>query len=105
MVKIEIGENLRALRKSRELTTQQLADKVSVSQSYISRFENNNAIPDIDMLQRILTALDSDLASFFADDMQKMPVDLMQLIDTVKTLSPDARVKLNEFLHLIKTDM
>jgi len=99
---IKIGSKLRSLRQSKGLTTQQLADKVNVSQSYISRFENNKAVPDIDMLHRILTALDSDLATFFASDMENMPVDLIQLIDTIKTLSPEARVKLNEFLNLIK---
>lgn len=62
----KIGSQLKALRKAKNLTTQELADKVSISQSYISRFENNRAIPDIDMLERILMALGSDLSSFFS---------------------------------------
>jgi len=47
MKTIKIGEKLRALRKSKGLTTNELAEKVNVSQSYISRFENNRAIPAI----------------------------------------------------------
>lgn len=102
MDKIEIGNQLKALRKSKNMTTQQLADKVSVSQSYISRFENGRAIPDIEMLESILTALGTDLASFFSSQLEEMPKDLIQLMDTVKTLSPNARKKLNEFLLLVK---
>ena len=97
-----IGQKQRALRKAKNLTTQELADKVNVSQSYISRFENGRAIPDIDMLERILQALDTNLSSFFSTDLENIPEDLIQLIDTVKTLSPEARIKLNEFLKLVK---
>lgn len=98
----KIGNQLRALRKAKGFTTQQLADKVNVSQSYISRFENNRAIPDIDMLDRILKALGSDLSTFFSSKLQDAPLDLIQLIDTVKTLSPEARVKLYEFLQIMQ---
>ena len=103
MKTIKIGSKLRELRLSRGLTTQELADKVSVSQSYISRFENDKAIPDIDMLNRILIALDSDLASFFSENMN-MPADLVKLLNTIKTLNPDVRIKLNEFLNLMMKD-
>ncbi|MBS4206696.1 helix-turn-helix transcriptional regulator [Bacillus sp. FJAT-50079] len=98
----KVGNLLRELRKAKNLTTQELADKVNVSQSYISRFENNKAIPDVDMLDRILHALDSNLSSFFASDFNDTPADLIQLINTVKTLSPEARIKLNEFLSLVR---
>ncbi|MCR1834265.1 helix-turn-helix domain-containing protein [Oceanobacillus caeni] len=97
-----IGIRLKTLRKAKNLTTQDLANKVNISQSYISRFENGRAIPDIDMLERILHALDTNLSSFFSTDMEDVPIDLIQLMDTVKTLSPEARIKLNEFLNLVK---
>lgn len=98
-----IGDQLRALRKVKNLTTQELADSINISQSYLSRFENSRAIPDIDMLERILNALGTDLSTFFASEFQDMPEDLIQLIATVKTLSPEARIKLNEFLEIMKT--
>lgn len=54
------------------------------------------------MLDSILTALGTNLASFFSSELEEMPQDLVQLMDTVKTLSPEARKKLNEFLLLVK---
>lgn len=100
----QIGNQLRALRKAKNLTTQELADKVNVSQSYISRFENGRAIPDIVMLERILVALDTDLSTFFSSEVQEIPVDLIELINTAKTLSPETRIKLNEFLKMLIKD-
>lgn len=102
MKESKIGNQLRALRKTKNLTTQELADSVNISQSYISRFENSRAIPDIDMLERILNALGTDLSTFFASEFQNMPDDLIELIATVKTLNPEARIKLNEFLKIMK---
>ena len=102
MNELKIGDRLRALRTIKNLTTQQLADRINFSQSYISQFENNRAIPDIDMLERILNALGTDLSTFFSSEFQDMPDDLIQLIATVKTLSPEARIKLNEFLEIVK---
>lgn len=101
-MKYNIGNLLRSLRKNNELTTQELADRVNVSQSYISRFENNRAIPDVDMLEKILNALNTDLPTFFNALEDDIPNDLINLIKTVKTLSPEARIKLNEFLLIIK---
>lgn len=98
------GDRLRSLRQARGFTTQQLADKVAVSQSYISRFENNRAVPDILLLEKILHALNSDLASFFSLSEEEVSVDLIQLIETVKSLPPEARIKLNEFIQLVKKD-
>src|SRR5690625_3495056 len=99
MKAIKIGEKLRALRLANHLTTGELANKVNVSQSYISRFENNKAIPDINMLQRILEMLDTDLATFFSTDMN-MPKDMIKLMNTIQTLSPEARHKLDDFLNV-----
>lgn len=100
---IKIGNQLRALRLAKGLTTDDVARKVNVSQSYISQFENNKAIPDVDMLQKILTALNTDLATFFSRDMQ-IPEDMIQLMDTIQTMSPDARKKLDEFLKLMQKE-
>lgn len=98
----EIGEQLRTLRKYKGLTTQQLAGIINISQSYISRFENGRSIPDIDRLKRILKPLDSDLSSFFSSDLQDLPEDLKLLFNMVKMLSPEARIKLNQFLKLMQ---
>ncbi|MGN8646181.1 helix-turn-helix domain-containing protein [Gracilibacillus sp. HCP3S3_G5_1] len=104
MNELKIGERLRLLRKSLKLTTKEVADRVNVSQSYISQFENNHAVPDVDMLYKILKALDTDLATFFSytEEDYHISEDLVQLIEISKKLTPEERVKLTEFLSLLK---
>src|SRR5690625_2817824 len=99
-----IGDRLRALRKSNNMTTQEIANKINITQSYLSRFENNRAISYIEMLERILHALGTDLSSFFSTNAEDLPEDLIQLIDTVKTLRPETRQKLDEFLKLMREE-
>lgn len=102
MILHEIGEKLRTLRKIKGLTAQQLADSINISQSYLSRFENGVAKLDILMLDSILNALDTDLSTFFAAEFQDMPEDLLMLITTVRTLSPEERITLTTFLQSVK---
>lgn len=55
----EFGNHLRALRKSKSLTTRQVADLSGVSQSFISNLENGNrGIPSPEILQKLAAALE-----------------------------------------------
>ncbi|WP_054950731.1 helix-turn-helix domain-containing protein [Numidum massiliense] len=94
------GSKLKRLRKEKGLTTQQIANKVNVSQSYISRFENNKAIPDVDMLSRVLEVLDTDISSFYSSN-DELPPDLQELIRAAKKLTVEERQKFTELLNTI----
>jgi len=47
---LEFGKNLKALRRQRDLTQDELAQKLSLSVQAISRYETGAAYPDIEML-------------------------------------------------------
>ena len=47
---IKIGGFLRALRKEKELTQEQLAEKFGVSSRSVSRWENGNTMPELSVL-------------------------------------------------------
>ncbi len=49
-MKLKLGENLRRLRKERELTQEQFADALGVSFQAVSRWENGTAYPDMELL-------------------------------------------------------
>ena len=52
------GERLRALRAARNLTQQELAAKLGVSNAYLSALEHGRrGVPTFDLLQRIITTL------------------------------------------------
>ena len=50
MDQVKIGKFLAELRKEKEMTQEQLAEKLNVARRTISRWETGNNMPDIDML-------------------------------------------------------
>ena len=60
--------NLKAIRKAKSLTQMQLAGKVGIDQSTISKFEAGGTNISLHTLMDICQALDITLADLFADD-------------------------------------
>lgn len=49
----DFGENLKHLRKSRELTQKDFGAKIGLSKAVVSKYENGMAYPSFDVLVRI----------------------------------------------------
>jgi len=58
---MNFGEQFRNFRTSRNLTQQQVADKLMVSRQAISNWENDRNLPDIEMLIEIAQTFDVSL--------------------------------------------
>ncbi|MBR6553429.1 MAG: helix-turn-helix transcriptional regulator [Clostridia bacterium] len=52
-----IGENIKNFRTERNMTQEALAEQLNVTRQAISKWENNNGEPDLDMLHEIAVAL------------------------------------------------
>lgn len=65
MDQIEIGQKLKALRKSQGISLQQIAEHIGKTKSYISMIENAKANPSISTLKDIVSFFGLDLAAFF----------------------------------------
>ena len=57
----KIGKFLKHLRKNKELTQEQLAEHFCVSPRTISRWENGNNMPDVDILVRLADFYEVDI--------------------------------------------
>lgn len=55
--KQELGRYLRALRRQKNLTQEQLAERARVHPTFISRIEGGRAMPSLDVLARLAGAL------------------------------------------------
>lgn len=53
----EIGKKMRVCRKEAHMTQGELADKLKVTKSYISRIENGLINPSVGVFYRIIDAL------------------------------------------------
>ncbi|HPW68474.1 MAG TPA: cupin domain-containing protein [Deltaproteobacteria bacterium] len=63
---MKIGEKIKNLRLSMELTQEDLAARADLTKGFISLLERDLQTPSLDTLELILNALDTSLADFFA---------------------------------------
>ncbi len=64
---IHISNRIKEIRREKNITIQELADRVSVSKGLISQIENNRTVPSLLVLVNIVRALEVDLNRFFKD--------------------------------------
>ncbi|GAA3972460.1 cupin domain-containing protein [Pedobacter ginsengiterrae] len=64
---IHISNRIKEIRREKNITVQELADRVNVSKGLISQIENNRTIPSLLVLVNIISALEVDLNQFFKD--------------------------------------
>lgn len=50
MTKLNFGENLKKLRKEKQLSQESLADKLNISRQAVSKWESNSSYPDMNNL-------------------------------------------------------
>ena len=61
-VKMMIGQNIQRIRKKKGLTLSELAERASISKSYLSNIERNlNHNPSIHVLEKLAAVLQVDL--------------------------------------------
>lgn len=62
----KFGEQLSAARKAKKYTQEQLAEKLSISRTNISRWESGKMMPDLDTIKQLSRILEYN---FFAVDL------------------------------------
>ena len=71
----KIGAFLKDLRKERNITQEQLADKMMVSRRTVSRWETGSNMPDLDILIDISEFYDVDLKEILNGERKSEPMD------------------------------
>jgi transcriptional regulator with XRE-family HTH domain len=65
---LQLGARVKHARQLEGMLMRELAERVGCAESMISKIENGKVAPSLVMLQRIVTALNRDLSSFFGAD-------------------------------------
>lgn len=102
---IDIGKNIKNIRKSNKLSTQELADIVGVSRSQISKIETNSSNPSIDVLMKIAHALNCTVSEIIGESQFLIPPEIKSLIGASNFLSPNEIDLLTNFLKSIKSKL
>lgn len=63
--KEKLGSRIKALRKAKGLSQEQLAELIGIEPKHVSRLEVGKSYPTIDRLEKIALALDVPMGSFF----------------------------------------
>lgn len=64
---LQVAGQVRDIRKARHLSQRQLASRMQVPRTYISKIENGKAIPTLGSLERLARALDVDISQLVRD--------------------------------------
>ena len=74
---IKIGENIKAKRRERELTQEELANMLSVTKAAVSKWENTESYPDITMLPKIAQLFHITMDELFGYTLEYKPLKIV----------------------------
>ena len=75
-----LSENLKAIRKAKGLSQQELAIKLNVVRQTISKWEQGLSVPDSDMLISISEVLETPVSTLLGETVTEAEVDNLKAI-------------------------
>ncbi len=101
-----VGPKIRQLRKERKMTQTELASRIGIQQSDLSRMEKGEYRVSLDNLFKILAVFDVAINDFFddqavGDNVARKPLSRedMQTLQLLRQLSEEGRREVLEFLE------
>ena len=75
-----LSENMKAIRKSKGLSQQELAVRLNVVRQTISKWEQGLSVPDADMLISISEALETPVSTLLGETVTETEADSLKAI-------------------------
>jgi len=75
-----LNENIRAIRKSKGLSQQDLADKLNVVRQTISKWEQGLSVPDSDLLIALSEALETPVSTLLGETVTEAEADQVKAL-------------------------
>lgn len=89
-----VGRKIRQLRRQRRLTQVELAEKIGIHQSDLSRMEQGEYKVGLDTLLKILQCFDLGIGEFFDENSRGGTI-----LDKYRSLSPAAQKEVETFIE------
>lgn len=96
-----VGKRILEVRNKRNLTQEELAEKVGSVPSYISNIERKNKCPSLSSLRKIVKELDTSYDYLLMDDFQmdrKLEIKYKEMFKEIKKLDENTQ---EEFFNLV----
>ena len=103
---MSIGSRIKDLRKTRGLTQILLAQKASISRSYLADIEGDRYNPSVETLKSIALALHVDPAYFVTTDTSASSIDETFALSSesdYSDLPPEAIEEINKFKEYVRS--
>jgi transcriptional regulator with XRE-family HTH domain len=76
---LRVAAQVKDIRKARHLSQRQLASRMQVPRTYISKIENGKAIPTLGSLERLANALEVDICQLVRDGHSKRDEEIAEI--------------------------
>lgn len=96
---MDVSKRIIQLREMRGFSTNKLANKAGISQSYLREIEMGKKNPTVEVLSYICDALNVSIKVFFTTENEPTHPFLQSALDKLDT---DEQIKLAEFINQIK---
>ncbi len=93
-----VGRKIRQLRRQRKLTQVELAERIGIHQSDLSRMEQGEYKVGLDTLFKILQVFDLKMGEFFGETETPAEREARNLMTEFKNLSDEARQEIRDFV-------
>ena len=77
---LQVAGQVRDIRKARHLSQRQLAGRMQVPRTYISKIENGKAIPTLGSLERLAAALEVDVCQLVRDSRSRREEEVAAIL-------------------------
>lgn len=98
-----LNENLKAIRKSKGLSQEELAVKLNVVRQTISKWEQGLSVPDSDMLISISEALETPVSTLLGETVVEAKIDDLKVIseklEVINLQLAQRKIARRTFLH------
>ena len=100
---VKIGAFLKELRKEKNITQEELADKMGVSRRTVSRWETGSNMPDMDILIDISDFYEVDLREILDGERKdvKMDSETKETVLKVTEFNNEEKAKVLKNLHVV----
>lgn len=97
---MDIAKRIIFLREQKRYTTNKLALKAGISQSFLRDLELANKKPTVETIRVLCETLGISLRDFFDEETENAIMN-DNLLRAIYRLTPEQRLKLTEFLELL----
>ena len=77
---LQVAAQVRDIRRARHLSQRQLASRMQVPRTYISKIENGKAIPTLGSLERLADALEVDVCQLVRDTRSRREEEVASIL-------------------------